>query len=385
MRVAIVNNFARVTGGADSHCLDLAVALRRRGHEVAFLATKDSRNIEGQGAFISCHITRETRDSVKGTAAARVAARSFWNQEAARAMRTLAREFEPDLVHVHKIYPQLSVAPVVIARRLGLPVVQTVHDYELISASALDDKGSVLDRRESSFRYRALNDATFPIRRLVHVPRVQRWVAVSRSVAGHLATKGITAEVIPNFVQPPWDRAPETDRRGVAYVGRLSPEKGVLHVLEVAATLPQVEITIAGDGPLAGMVSSRASALANLHYAGPLRRDQVVEVMARSLAILIPSLWEEPGGITALEAASTGTPVIAYRHGGLAEYVEQADSGLVIEPSQRRLREAILELSEDEARWRRLSAAGPTAIAERHSPDRCVGMYEEVYASVAHR
>src|SRR4051794_8484820 len=170
MRVVIVNNFARVTGGADSHCLDLAVALRERGHEVAFLATKDSRNIERQGAFISCHITRESRDSVRGTAAARVAARSLWNQEGARAMRMLARKFEPDVVHIHKIYPQLSVAPVVIARQLGLPVVQTVHDYELISASAFDDKGSALDKRESSFRYRALNDATFPIRRLVHAP-----------------------------------------------------------------------------------------------------------------------------------------------------------------------------------------------------------------------
>jgi glycosyltransferase involved in cell wall biosynthesis len=385
MRVAIVNNFARVTGGADRHCLDLAAELRSRGHEIAFLATSDPRNIEHQGRFVSCEMTGENRDSIRGTAAALVVARSLWNREAASAMKELVEDFEPDVVHAHKLYPQLSVAPIVVARRSGLPVVQTVHDYELISASALDHRGSALDRQETSLRYRALNDATFPIRRRVHAPRVQQWVAVSRAVARHLLTKGIDARVIPNFVEPVSQVPPESDRDGVSYVSRLAPEKGVMDVIDLANGNPEIEVTVAGDGPLANEVSSWERSLPNLTYRGLLDKPQVTEMISRSKAILIPSRWEEPGGITALEAMAVGTPVVAYRSGGLPEYVEETGAGVVIEPSPTSLAEVALKVASGGADWRRLSAAGPIAVRDLHSAERCVGMYLEVYGEAAFR
>jgi glycosyltransferase involved in cell wall biosynthesis len=381
MRVLIVNNFARVTGGADRHCLDLATWLRGRGHDVAFLATRDSRNPERTGAFISCAVTRETRDSIRGTAALGVAARTLWNRDAARATRELIESFQPEVVHCHKLYPQLSVAPVVTASGAGAPIVQTAHDYELISASAFDDRGSPLDRIESSPRYRALNDITFPIRRLIYSPRVTSWVAVSRSMAEHLSAKGIEAEVIPNFVAPAKGAPRGAEmRRGVAYVGRLASEKGVRDVLELAASLETVEVSLAGDGPLAGDVRLAAGEHENVVYRGSLERSEVSDLISGSRAILMPSLWEEPGPLVALEAMALGTPVIAYRRGGLAEYVEDAGAGVVVERSPGALARAVTEVLGDGGRWERLSSAGVDAIAGRHSAEHCVRMYEEAYA-----
>jgi glycosyltransferase involved in cell wall biosynthesis len=380
VRIAIVNNYARVTGGADRHCFDLAVGLRRLGHEVTFLATSSPDNLETSGAFVSSEMTRDNRDSIRGVAAARVALRSLWNRESAAAMHQLARDFEPDVIHAHKLYPQLSVAPVAVASRLGVPIAQTVHDYELISASALDATGSALDRHESSLRYRTLNDASFPFRRLVHAPRVDRWVAVSRSVAGHLASKGIHADVIPNFagaaVAPSMR---EGQRTGVAYVGRLAQEKGVTDVLELALAMPDIQVTVAGHGPLAGAVRRRAEQLQNLDYLGSLSRKRVLELIARSLVLLMPSRWEEPGPLAALEAMSAGTPVIAYRAGGLAEYVEDAGAGAVIRASTADLVHTVKELLSDVERWRRYSGAGREAIETQHSPEHCIRMYERVY------
>ena len=66
-------------------------------------------------------------------------------------MERLVREFRPDVVHAHKLYPQLSVAPVVVAARHRVPVVQTLHDFELVSASLLDVRGGRLDRDETDF------------------------------------------------------------------------------------------------------------------------------------------------------------------------------------------------------------------------------------------
>ncbi len=375
----MVNNFARVTGGADRQCFDLAAELRERGHEVLFLATEDPRNIERAGRFVSCGVTRENRDDLRGLAAARVASRTLWNREAAGAMRRLAKEFAPDVVHVHKVYPQLSVAPIVEAHRLGLRVVQTVHDYELISASELDHRGSWLDRRESSLRYRVLNDSTFPIRRFVYAPRVARWVAVSRRVAEHLSARGINAEVIPNFVEPLREAPPERDRDGVAYIGRLASEKGVEDVLAAATRLPEIRFTVAGDGPLANEVTAATSRTGNLEFRGRIDRSQVADLIAGSRAVLMPSRWEEPGPLSALEAMSLGTPVIAYRNGGLAEYVDDAGAGVVIEPSLADLVGAIAELASGGERWGQFATAGRAAVAARHSPGRCVSMYEQVY------
>src|SRR5580692_1496692 len=183
MRITIVHKYTRPTGGADIHCVGLARALRARGHEVVFLSTSSPENLDDRGIFIPASVTNDSRDALSPARRAEAAARALWNPRAASAMRRLIAEFRPDIVHAHKLYPQLSVAPVVIASRRRLPIVQTLHDLELCSASALDPSGSWLDRDETRFAYRLLNEATFGVRRLVHVPRVHRFVAVSQFLA----------------------------------------------------------------------------------------------------------------------------------------------------------------------------------------------------------
>ena len=164
MRVVLVNKFVHVTGGADQHCLGLAAALRARGHEVRFLSTRGDENVEHEGAFVTTRVTHGSRDSLTVVEQARVLTNALWNREAAAAMERLVREFRPDVVHAHKLYPQLSVAPVVVAARHRVPVVQTLHDFELVSASLLDVRGGRLDRDETDFRFRLLNEATLPVR-----------------------------------------------------------------------------------------------------------------------------------------------------------------------------------------------------------------------------
>ena len=209
MRILLVNVYAYVTGGADVHCLELCRALRKRGHEVALLATQSTRNEERAGLFIPATVTHATRDGLPTTARVKAALMAFWNPSASRAMRQLLSDFRPDVVHVHKLYPQLSVAPVVLASRAGVPVVHTLHDYELISASAIDDGGGWRDRNESHLTYRMLNTATRPIRLHVHVPRISTFIAVSEFVARAHASRGIEATVLRTSSLPTLRRTSE--------------------------------------------------------------------------------------------------------------------------------------------------------------------------------
>ncbi|MGH2964535.1 MAG: glycosyltransferase family 4 protein [Solirubrobacterales bacterium] len=383
MRILIVNKYARVTGGADVVALGLADGLRGRGHEVAMLSTASPGNLFGDGEFVDASVTRASREGLGARAQVDVARRALWNPAAAGAMRRLIRDFRPQVVHAHKLYPQLSAAPVVVAHRAGIPVVQHLHDYEFISASWRDHSGGWRDRDESRRSIRALNDATFVVRRALHVRAVDAWIANSRYVAERHAAVGIEATVLPCFVEPvAGDRSPFSDRSGALFVGRLDADKGVRDVLRLAELLPSMDVTLAGQGTLEAEVAAAARSSPNVTFAGSLDRAEVIGLLSRARVCLMPSRWQEPGGIAALEAMSVGTPVIAYASGGLAEYVGDAGGGRVVEPDPQALARECEALESDGSAWEELSVSGAAGVAANNSPEAYAFACERVYGKL---
>jgi glycosyltransferase involved in cell wall biosynthesis len=347
VRILIVNKYAYVTGGADRYCLALTELLRGAGHEVRWLSTASASNVEREGVFVPPRPSR-----------------AFWNGEAAGGIDRELRRFRPDLVHCHKLYPHLSVAPVVRAAHAGVPIVQTAHDYEFCSAE-----------RSGAPHKRVVDSLLFPLKRRLHVPRVARFVAPSEFVARTLRDAGIESTIVLHFVEsqssPP--RAFQ-DRSGVVFAGRLVPEKGVDDVLRLAVSLPEVRITVAGSGPLEARVRA-----APLRYLGQVEHGDLLEELGRARVAIVPSRWAEPAGLVALEAMASGTPVVAYETGGLAEYVSAADG--VVVPGVDAMREAIAGLDDDAAGWQRRSTAGLEAVRSRFTPERHLAELESVYRS----
>ena len=111
MRILVVNRLADGGNGADRQAVAMAEELRARGHELRILSS------EGLPA---------DRPRV-------------WNRHAMAAALDLLAEFRPHVVHAHKLYPQLSVTPVVAAVRTHTPVVQTAHDREFVPRGRMDD------------------------------------------------------------------------------------------------------------------------------------------------------------------------------------------------------------------------------------------------------
>jgi glycosyltransferase involved in cell wall biosynthesis len=374
MRILLVNKFARVTGGADRHCLDLAKALRAAGHEVALLSTSPWDAAAPAGAFVPASMTLATRHEFGLLAAGRVARRSFWNRTAAAAAQHALDAFAPDVVHAHKLYPQLSVAPVVIAARRGMPVVQTLHDFEFVLPGV-----PPLQRRAD----RLLDRALYVVRRQIHRRAVRAWLAPSRDLAALYAQRGIRAEVCPLPTQPPpGDDPPWSVRSGAVFVGRLASEKGALDMVELARRAPQLHVTVVGDGPLAGAMRERARELPNLELAGAVSRDEVWERARAARVVVIPSHWAEPASLVALEAMAVGTPVVGRAAGGLGEEIAHSGGGVLVGPDASELVKTCLALAGDEGRWDGLSRAGRAHVRAEHSPQRYVQRLEAVYAAV---
>jgi glycosyltransferase involved in cell wall biosynthesis len=384
MRIVMVNKFARVTGGADRHCLRLASALRERGHDVKFLSTESSENQEHDGVFIRSSLTHTTRDTLPRLEKARIAGRALWNLKAAEGMKVLLDDFQPHIVHAHKLYPQLSAAPVLAAAGRGVPIVQTIHDYEFVAASALDDSGAWIDRHETKLSYRLLNTATHSVRRYVHGPAVSLWIAISRFMAGVYAARGIQALVLPNYceIRNPASSAAFEERRGIVFLGRLTEEKGIRDVLNLARKLEDVPVLIAGDGPLRPLVERAAGIQANLTFLGFVDPNEAISRLAAARVAVMPSRWQEPGGVAALEAMSVGTPVVAYDRGGLTEYVRRAGGGEIVS-DPKALIHACQNLYRDPTKWQRLSEAGVAGIAARHSLKEYIDRLETGYRDVA--
>jgi len=381
MNILFVNNFAHLTGGADQHCFELASALRGRGHRVAYLATRDEHNVEHEGVFVPCLVSHATRETLSRVEQAKAFTGAFWNQEAASGMVKLLDEFRPDVVHAHKLYPQLSVAPLVVAGRRGVPVVQTLHDFELISASAIDARGGRVDRDETRFRFRLLNSLTRPIRTGSHVARVSEFIAVSRFVARVYSSHGIHADVLPNFVSSDLVGG-EHDfdaRRGIIYYGRLREEKGVRDVVQMAELVPHIPVTVIGSGALAGFVQSAAARLSNLEAPGHVPNRELMEIVRRARVVVIPSRCQDAGPLVPLEALATATPVVAYANGGLAEYVVDSGGGRVVPVDSTALAEVAAELHEDEEAWRAHSERGLEAVVRRHTTEVYVPQLEQIY------
>ena len=386
MKVLLVNKFARVTGGADLHCLWLATALRERGHEVQLLSTTHAENIETEGFFVRPSVMHSNREDLALRSRPGVLARALWNREAASAARRVLADWRPDVVHSHKLYPQLSVAPVVEASRAGVPVVQTLHDFELVSAGALDARGRWLDEEESRLSYRALNTATLPLRRHVHARRVSAFVAVSRFVARIYRRHGIESNVLPNFV-PGTDAPPEPleGRNGIAFVGRLTADKGIHDILALAGALPDVPVTVVGTGTLEHEVRSAAARLPNLVATGFVPPSEVSRIVAHAQLVALPSLCHEAAGLVAVEAMAAGTPVVAYASGGLAEYVGDAGCGLVVPRDPVTLATACRRLLDDPPAWSVMSKNGLEAARTTHASDRYVSRLVKTYETVSSR
>ena len=119
------------------------------------------------------------------------------------------------------------------------------------------------------------------------------------------------------------------------FAGRLSKEKGIEILLEVALQLPDdYHLLIAGSGPLEEKVRNLADKKTNVHYLGYQPKQDVLSLIHGSDLLIQPSL-EEGISSTVLEAMACGTCILGSDIEGISEIVENNKTGLLVEPNNR--------------------------------------------------
>jgi glycosyltransferase involved in cell wall biosynthesis len=177
--------------------------------------------------------------------------------------------------------------------------------------------------------------------------------------------------VIPSGVDLPPEVGAEANPPEVLYAGRLSPEKGVLELVEAARGL---NLVVAGDGPL------RAQVPEALGFVPP---EELARLYARAAVVACPS-HREGFGVACLEAMAHGRPVVASAVGGLLDLVVDGETGVHVPPGDvPALRAALERLLGDRELRRRMGEAGRRRAAERFSWDAVTRQTVDLYARYA--
>jgi glycosyltransferase involved in cell wall biosynthesis len=255
------------------------------------------------------------------------------NKESAAALRKKVIEFKPDVLHVHNLFYTATPSILYEAKKLGIPIVMTLHNYRLICPNALFlREGKICTKcLGKSFAYPAIQHGCFKdsvvksaaLTSSLYVHHIKdSW---DKNVAKFIVLSSFAKQLfIDSTVKIPSEKIevkpnstdlneavmiPSENRKGYIFVGRLSEEKGVATLIEAFNKLPQFTLEIIGEGPLAEGLQKIAKP--NIHFLGKQPFSAVKEKLRHVKALVFTSLIYEGLPNTIIESFAAGTPVIA--------------------------------------------------------------------------
>ena len=289
---------------------------------------------------------------------------------------------DADVAHAHTWYADMAGLWIRTVHRIPLCV--TLHSMEPLRPWKADQLGS-------GYLLSSWIEKT-------SVEAADRVIAVSRQmredILAHFRVAPQRVVVIHNGIDPNQFRRTEARdalaRRGVRepyvlFVGRITDQKGIFHLLEAAPKLPPgVQVVLCASAPDTLEIEARLKRALpehpNVVWIGEMVPvEEVVQLYSHAAVFVCPSVYE-PFGLINLEAMACETPVVASAVGGILEVVEDGKTGVLVEPSSPdALVAAIRALLEDPARGRAMGRAGRHRVEAHFSWVSVAKRTREVY------
>lgn len=406
MRILHVINNGSICGGAERLTADLVEQQRADGHQVHVLAGDRTGN--GDWFADSTWPVRSARGPAR--------IRNFYVNTGARtALRDALVRHAPDLVHLHTV-GLLSAGALPLLR--GRPTVMTVHGPEFFVRGTVrfclparyfrghdQTNGRLGPRGLAAYAWAEL--VTAPVTRRLLRRHVEVFIAPSPYLATPVERSLGTTRVIRNGLHagfgapatgapatgapttgaPAIGGSPDPERTGprLALVGRLERTKGG-HVLLAAmpailAAHPTARLTVVGSGAMDEQLRRQAANLGvspAVTFAGWCSPAETAATLAAADVAVVPSIWPEAFGLTALEALAAGCAVVASDRGGLPDLIRDGETGLLVPPDDPvALAGAVIRLLSDHELRSVLAAAGVQLAAGLTMP----GYAAQVFAT----
>lgn len=396
MKILVANKFWYPRGGSEIVALGTASLLKEAEHDVRSFAMANPDNVD------SLTYAASQVDFGGGmTAKLRSAARVLGIDSLRGRFREVLKDFRPDVVHLHNIHSYLSPVLAEEAHRAGARVVWTLHDCKLLCPSYLMlRQGRVCEEciganKSGVIRHRCMKGSmaasllAWAEAMKWHRTRIESSVDAFISPSAFIADKMIQGgynpakmHVLTNMIQPPkykmlQSRASSPRAPYYCYVGRLSDEKG-LRTLIKAASAFDMELRIAGSGPIEDELRRAAAPHPHIHFLGRLDSAAVVDLLTGAQFSVITSECYENNPLGVIESLCAGTPVAGADIGGIPELISPA-SGLTFRPGDSAQLAATLRSMRDTAFDSACIAAEARA---RFAPERHLEQLLKIYRGV---
>ncbi|HLV08894.1 MAG TPA: glycosyltransferase family 4 protein [Halanaerobiales bacterium] len=372
-------------GGLARHVQDLSEALVKQGHQIYVISRGDGK-LPSRETVKGVNIIRTTPVSVTANNFVdNILHLNFLLIEKALEIRDEITDI--DLVHGHDW--SVFWASRVIKHSMVKPLIFTIHATEFGRNQGIYNN---MQRYINDLEWYATFEAwkvivcsqymCSEVMNLFQLPE-DKVIVVSNGVDEEKYRTESSSSFRNQYASP--------DEKIVFYVGRIVREKGIqvlIHsVPEILKAHPNTKFVISGKGSFLDQLREQASYLGiaeRIYFTGFVDDETRNKLYRVADVAVFPSLYE-PFGIVALEAMVTRTPVLVSNVGGLAEFVNDGENGLTVEPNNPgQLAEKLLYLFNNPKKARRIIANGYRLVKENFSWNEIARKTVRVYEKVLH-
>ncbi|MGZ3671690.1 MAG: glycosyltransferase [Bdellovibrionota bacterium] len=248
-----------------------------------------------------------------------------------------------EFLHINNIHAALGPAFLRWVASRGIPAIMTVHNHRFYCTNGLALYGSEVCkacRGSPSFVRPILRNCNASLPKSIYhsaamteirgndlyQKAVRHFLAPSPYIAREMQTAGFSPSSIRVFphavhVENVAEKSP-VPPADVAFVGRLSAEKGIMYLLAAAEKLPKVSFAIVGAGPLENEVKAAAARMPHVKYYGRMEQPHALAVLRDARVVCVPSVCHESFSLVAAEALSFGARLVVPDSQSFLHYAE---------------------------------------------------------------
>ena len=332
--VLIVHNYYQIPGGEDTVVANEKKMLEKYGHKV-ILYSRNNTELKQMSKLQKIFLPITT----------------VFNPRTYKDIKKLIREENIEIVHVHNTLNLVSPAVYYAARRMKVPVVQTIHNFRLLCPGATFyrdghicedcvEKGLICAVKHGCYRESKIQTLACVLSTMFHrltgiYGKINYICLTDFNKKKLLELKQIKPErvfVKPNFVEKGSDFIPREKRKDqFVFAGRLDELKGIDVLFEawkkMGASAPK--LIVCGTGPMEDWCKDFVlKSDVNIEMRGFISNEKVKELVSESSALVLPTQWYEGFPMSIVEAFSVGTPVVCSDLGNAGSVVENGITGI---------------------------------------------------------
>ena len=336
----------------------------------------------------------------------KAAAFAFHNPQVIGRLKRYQKIGRFDVWLIHNVFPAMSPSVYALAFKLGVPVVQYLHNYRMscVNGFFLNHGETCTSCIHGNFTKAALTGCwhnsrlisgwmgavMMRVRAMGVFEKVAGWIAISRAQKDLHEQMGIPADrihVLPHFYEVDPARFIARSGRDVLFVGRLSKEKGVEQLLDAwkRTDRGEAKLLLAGEGPERSALENKIAAekIGGVEFLGFVAKEDQAALWKRAAFSVVPSIWQEPLGLVVFEAWERGRGVVVSDTGGLADSVEDGVDGFKVPMCDADAWAAAMgELLREPGRSVQMARAGVAKLERDFTKEKWLERIEGIYGEV---